>query len=64
MKTEITNTKRLNILGNGDSLSNREVFTALLKQWRQKLGYFTMNHRFQEYSDALCLLFQFSFFSP
>lgn len=42
MKTEITNTKHLNILGNGDSLSNREVFTALLKQWRQKLGYFTM----------------------
>jgi hypothetical protein len=42
MKTEIADTKHLNILGNGDSLSNREVFTALLKQWRQKLGYFTM----------------------
>jgi hypothetical protein len=42
MKTEITNTKHLNILGNGDSLSNREILTALLKQWRQKLGYFTM----------------------
>jgi (2Fe-2S) ferredoxin len=42
MKVEITNTKRLNILGNGDLLSNRENLTAVFKQWRQKLGYFTM----------------------
>jgi hypothetical protein len=42
MKTEITNTKHLNILGNGDSLSNREILTAFLKQFRQKLGYYSI----------------------
>ena len=41
MKT-IKNTKHLNILGNGDSLSNREILTAILKRWRQKLGYLSL----------------------
>jgi hypothetical protein len=39
MKTKIANTKRLDILGNGDSSSAREILTAMLKQWRQTLGY-------------------------
>ncbi len=37
MKTKLTNSKRLDILGNSDS--DRDVLTSLLKQWRQKLGY-------------------------
>lgn len=37
MKTKLTNWKRLDILGNSDS--DREVLTSLLKQWRQRLGY-------------------------
>ena len=39
MKTETSNLKRLDIVGNGDSSSERDVLTAMLKQWRQKLGY-------------------------
>jgi (2Fe-2S) ferredoxin len=39
MKAKIINSKRLNIPGNGDFLSNREILTAFLKQWRRKLGY-------------------------
>ena len=42
MKTKITNSKRLNILENGDLSSNREILTAMLKLWRQKLGYYSM----------------------
>ena len=39
MKTTLANSRRLNILGNEDRSSDREIFTALPKQWRQKLGY-------------------------
>jgi hypothetical protein len=39
MKTKIANLRRLDILGNGGYSSDREILTALLKQWRQKLGY-------------------------
>ncbi|MCA1622542.1 MAG: hypothetical protein LC778_01860 [Acidobacteria bacterium] len=42
MKAKIANSKRLNILGNSDLSSNREILIAFLKQFRQKLGYFTM----------------------
>ena len=42
MKTKIADSKRLNIIGNGDLSSNREILTAMLKTWRQKLGYFSM----------------------
>src|ERR1700674_4917606 len=38
MKNEIANVRRLN-LGDGDCSSDRDVFTAMLKQWRKKLGY-------------------------
>jgi hypothetical protein len=39
MKTKISNLKRLDILGNGDCSSDQEILTAMLKRWRQKLGY-------------------------
>src|SRR5205085_12505613 len=39
MKTQIANSKRLDILGNGDRSSDQEIVTATLRQWRQKLGY-------------------------
>ena len=39
MKTKTANLRRLDILGNGDCSSDREILTAMLKQWRQKLGY-------------------------
>src|SRR5687767_3056886 len=39
MKTKIAKSRRLDILGNSDCSSNREIFTAALKHWRQKLGY-------------------------
>jgi hypothetical protein len=39
MKAEVANPSRLNIHGNGDWLSDREILTAMLKRWRQKLGY-------------------------
>jgi hypothetical protein len=39
MKAKAANLRRLDILGNGDLSSNRESLTAMLKQWRQKLGY-------------------------
>ncbi len=42
MKTKIANSKRLDILGNPNSLSNRETLTGLLKRFRQKLGYCSM----------------------
>jgi hypothetical protein len=42
MKTKAENSTHLNILGNGDLLSNRETLTASLKRWRQKLGYFSL----------------------
>ena len=39
MKTKIANLRRLDILGNGDCSSDQEILTAVLKRWRQKLGY-------------------------
>jgi hypothetical protein len=39
MKTNEANRRRLDILGNGDCSSEREIFAAVLKRWRQKLGY-------------------------
>jgi hypothetical protein len=39
MKTKVANPRRLDILGNGDSSSNQEILTVMLKQWCQKLGY-------------------------
>ena len=39
MKTKTANSRRLDILGNGDRSSDREIFTAMLKRWRQRLGY-------------------------
>jgi len=42
MKAKIANLMGLDILGNGDLSSNRESLTAMLKQWRQKLGYYSI----------------------
>ena len=39
MKTQISNLKRLDIVGNGECSSDRDIFTVMLKQWRQNLGY-------------------------
>ncbi len=39
MKTKKANSGRLDILGNGDRLSDRQILTALLKRGRQTLGY-------------------------
>jgi len=39
MKAKIANSRRLDILGNGDCSSDREILTAILKRRRQKLGY-------------------------
>src|SRR5688572_5553532 len=39
MKTQISNLKRLDIVGNADCSSDRDIFTAALKQWRRRLGY-------------------------
>jgi len=38
MKANIPNSGRLNILGNGHK-SDQEIFSSVLKTWRQKLGY-------------------------
>lgn len=42
MKAKIADTKRVNILGNGDLPSNREILTQMLKTWRQRLGYYSI----------------------
>jgi hypothetical protein len=39
MKAQTASSRHLDILGNVDRLSDREIFTAVLKRWRQKLGY-------------------------
>jgi hypothetical protein len=39
MKAQIANPRRLDILGNGDCSSDQEIFTAILRRWRQRLGY-------------------------
>ena len=42
MKCKTVDSTRLDILGNGDGSSDQEIFTAVLKRWRQKLGYFSI----------------------
>jgi hypothetical protein len=42
MKGKTTNLRQMNISGNGDLSSNRESLTAMLTQWRQKLGYYSI----------------------
>src|SRR6266568_3615400 len=39
MKSKTANSRRLDILGDGDRSSDQEILTATLKQWWQKLGY-------------------------
>jgi hypothetical protein len=39
MKAKIPNSRPLDIPENGDWLSDREILTTIIKQWRQKLGY-------------------------
>ena len=39
MKAQVANSRRLDVSGNGECSSDRDIFTASLKQWRQKLGY-------------------------
>lgn len=39
MKAKMANPRRLDILGNRDCSSEREISSAILKRWRQKLGY-------------------------
>ena len=39
MNAKVANPRRLNILGSVDWLSDREILTATLKRWRQRLGY-------------------------
>jgi hypothetical protein len=39
MKAKTANPRRLDILGNGDRSSDQEILTAMLRRWRQKLGY-------------------------
>jgi len=39
MKAQTASPRHLDILGNANRLSDREIFTAVLKRWRQKLGY-------------------------
>src|SRR5436853_7093483 len=39
MKTATANSKRLDIIGNGDRSSDQEIFNATLKRRWQKLGY-------------------------
>lgn len=39
MNAKTANSKRLDIIGNGDHSSAQEVLTATLKRWRQRLGY-------------------------
>ncbi len=42
MKAKATNLRGPDILGNGDLSSNRESLAVTLKQWRQKLGYYSI----------------------
>jgi hypothetical protein len=42
MKAKIANLRRRNILGSRDWSSDQEILTAMLKQWRQKLGYYSI----------------------
>ncbi len=39
MKTKTANFRRLDVLGNGDCSSDREILSATLKRWRKKLAY-------------------------
>ena len=42
MIAKVTKPKRLDNSGNGDYSSDRNIFTTTLKQWRQKLGYYSI----------------------
>jgi uncharacterized protein DUF4214 len=42
MKTQIANSTRLDILGNGNCSSDQEVLNSILKKWRHKLGYWSI----------------------
>jgi len=42
MRTTTTESKQLDIFGTGNPPSAREVFAAVLKQWRKRLGYFSI----------------------
>ena len=42
MKARLENLKSVDILGNGNGPSAREVLGTLLKQWRKRLGYFSI----------------------
>ena len=42
MKARRENLKSVDIVGNGDRSSEREILTAILKQWRKRLGYFSV----------------------
>jgi hypothetical protein len=42
MKTTTTESKQIDILGDGSRLSAGEVLATLLKQWRKRLGYFSV----------------------
>src|SRR4030095_10672637 len=42
MQTKTTETSRIDILGNGNRRSDRAVLSAVLKQWRKRLGYFSI----------------------
>src|SRR6185503_2256710 len=39
MKDKIANSRRPDILGNGDRSSDQEILTTTLKRWRQRLAY-------------------------
>ncbi len=42
MKAKIVDSMRLNILSSGDLSPTQQIVAALLKKWRQKLGYFSI----------------------
>ena len=42
MKTKIADSRRLNILGNGDTSPAHEIGAVALKLWRRRLGYFSL----------------------
>ena len=42
MKAKIANSKCLNILGDNDLFSSREILTGVLKSWLKNLGYYSI----------------------
>jgi hypothetical protein len=41
MKTETTNSRRLDVVGN-DRKSDQEIFNSVLKRWQQRFGYWSI----------------------